>query len=88
MDGGKFKSNFSVAPEALDLHNSGVHPSRQLHLSGRHSHMGSGGGASGMAPTREALNQHNMQNCDQNSVGAVKALLTDEEEKFMSVFQF
>ena len=72
MDGGRFKSNFSAAPEMLDFSNSGVHQSRQSHLSGRHAHMGSGGGASGMAPTREALDEHNMQNCDQNTVGAKK----------------
>ena len=68
MDGGKFKSNLSVAPEMLGFSNSGAHPSRQSFLSGRHAHMGSGGGASGMAPTREALDEHNMQNCDQNTV--------------------
>ena len=73
MDGGKFKSGLSVAPEMLGF--AGVHPSRdsrQSLLSGRHTHMGSGGGASGMAPTREALDEHNRQNCDQNTVGAEK----------------
>ena len=73
MDGAKFKSGLSVAPEMLGY--TAVHPSRdsrQSLLSGRHTHMGSGGGASGMAPTREALDEHNRQNCDQNTVGAEK----------------
>ena len=71
MEGGRFKGNFSAAPEILDFSNAGAHhQTRHSLLSGRHAHMGSGGGASGMAPTRESLEEHNMQNCDQNTVGA------------------
>merc|ERR1711971_1096613 len=67
MEGGRFKGNFSAAPEILYFSNAGAHQTRHSLLSGRHDHMGSGGGASGMAPTRESLEEHNMQNCDQNT---------------------
>ena len=76
MDGVRFKGHLSAAPEMLELSNSDDY---QSPLSGRHTHAHIGlerglRGAlssSAMVPTKEALDEHNMHNCDPNTVGGI-----------------
>ena len=71
MDGGRFKSHLSAAPELLEFSNSDDYQSPQLSGRHTHAHIGRERGAlatSAMAPTKEALDEHNMHNCDPNTV--------------------